>query len=40
MNRDPVEVVAIAVPVLIEVVAVVLFIAAAAVWAAILSGAA
>jgi hypothetical protein len=37
--RDPVEVIAIAVPVLIEVIAVVLFIGMLAVWAALASGA-
>lgn len=37
--REPVEIVKIAVPVLIEVVAVVLFISMLAVWAALGSGA-
>lgn len=36
--RDPVEIVAIGLPVLIEVVAVVLFIGMIAVWAALASG--
>lgn len=36
---EPIEIVLIAVPVLIEVVAVVLFIGAVAMWAAIASGA-
>ncbi len=37
--RDPIEIVQIAVPVLIEVVAVCLFIGAMAVWLAVWSGA-
>jgi hypothetical protein len=38
MKRDPIEIVQIAVPVLIEVVAVCLFIGMIAVWAALASG--
>lgn len=38
-KRDPAEIAAIAVPVLLEVVAVVMFIGMAAVWAALASGA-
>ena len=37
-NHEQVEIVQIAVPILIEMVCVVLFIAAVAVWAALLSG--
>lgn len=36
--REPVEIVKIAVPVLVEIVAVVLFIGMAAVWAALATG--
>lgn len=39
VRPDPVEIVAIAIPVLAEIVAVVLFIACIAVWAAIRAGA-